>query len=105
MKIFSRQLSRNGARHKNTASGAHQHQPSATAIAGATLLPSRCGRRQKASSTNITICASQVAASRNVTPNCAPARPVADDEAGKIDRENPEACTIWRSAEDHQGGV
>ena len=68
MKIFSRQLKRNGARQRNTASGrATSIKTSATITAGTTLLPSRCGETRRPSSTNITICASQVAASRNVT--------------------------------------
>ena len=68
MKIFSRQLKRNGARHRNTASGrATSIRTSATITAGPMLVTSRCGETRSPSSTNITICASQVAASRNVT--------------------------------------
>ena len=68
MKTFSRQLKRNGARHSNTASGrATSISTSATITAAPTLSSSRCGDTSRPSSTNITICASQVAASRNVT--------------------------------------
>ena len=68
MKTFSRQLKRNGARHRNTASGrATSISTSATSTAGPTLEPSRSGETKRPSSTNITICASQVAASRKVT--------------------------------------
>jgi hypothetical protein len=68
MNTFSRQPKRNGARHKNTATGrATSINTSATTTAGATLEPSRIGETRRPSSTNITICASHVAASRNVT--------------------------------------
>jgi hypothetical protein len=68
MKIFSRQLNRNGARHRNTAIGrASSISTSATTTAGTRLSSNRCGDTRSPSSTNITICASQVAASRKVT--------------------------------------
>ena len=68
MKIFSRQLKRNGARHRSTASGrATSIKTSATITAGPALPPSRSGDTNRPSNTNITICASQVAASRKVT--------------------------------------
>ena len=68
MKTFSRQLKRNGARHRNTATGrARSISAIATITAGPTLTSSRFGDTRRPSSTNITICASQVAASRKVT--------------------------------------
>lgn len=68
MKIFSRQLKRNGARHTNTAIGrATSISTNATATAGTMLAPNRLGDTSRPSSTNITICASQVAASRKAT--------------------------------------
>ena len=68
MNSRSRQLKRNGARQRNTATGrATSISASATATAGSALSSSRCGDASRPSSTNITICASQVAASRKVT--------------------------------------
>ena len=68
MKTFSRQLNRNGARHTSTASGrATSINTKATITEGPTLSSRRCGDASRPSRTNITICASQVAASRNVT--------------------------------------
>src|SRR5207237_386657 len=75
MKLFSRQLKRNGARQRNTATGrATCISTTATITAGTMLTTSRCGDTNSPSSTNMTICANQVAASRNVTTElCAPA--------------------------------
>ncbi len=68
MNSRSRQLNRNGARQMNTATGrATSIKANATTTAGTALLSSRCGEASSPSSTNITICASQVAASRKVT--------------------------------------
>lgn len=68
MNSRSRQLKRNGARQMNTASGrATSIRASAITTAGPMLPISRCGDTRRPSSTNITICASQVAASRNAT--------------------------------------
>ena len=65
-KAFSRHEKRNGVRHKITASGrAKNISVAATASAGIACSNSRSGEASRPSSTNITICASQVAASRN----------------------------------------
>ena len=68
MKTFSRQLNLNGARQIRTASGrATSISANATSTAPPALESRRCGDTSSPSSTNITIWASQVAASRNVT--------------------------------------
>ncbi len=68
MKVFSRQGKRNGARHRSTAAGrAINIRVAATASAGQMLSTRRCGHTRRPSSTNITIWASQVTASRNTT--------------------------------------
>ena len=68
MNSFSRKLKRNGARQSNTAAGrAISISTSATASAGSSRCGSRSGQASRPSSTNMAICASQVAASRNVT--------------------------------------
>ncbi len=68
MNSFSRKLKRNGARHRNTAAGlAISISAAATARPGRIAPARRCGQASRPSSTNIAICASQVAASRKTT--------------------------------------
>ena len=68
MNSFSRHWNPNGARQRNTAAGrAISISTSATTTAPSKLSPSRCGQTSRPSSTNITICASQVTASRKTT--------------------------------------
>ena len=68
MNSFSREENANGARHRNTAAGrARNIRPAATISAGPALEGSRAGVTNRPSSTNITIWASQVTASRNTT--------------------------------------
>src|SRR3954467_11275222 len=97
MKLFSRQLKRNGARQRNTATGrATSIRTTATITAGTTLTTSRCGDTNSPSSTNITICASQVAASRNVTTElCARVGRFPIMMPARYTARNPEAGAIW----------
>ena len=68
MNSFSRSEKRNGARQRNTATGrAISVSVTATRSAGSAVDGRRNGQTRSPSSTNITICASQVTASRNTT--------------------------------------
>ncbi len=104
MKTFSRQLKRNGIRHKNTASGrATSISISAMITAGTMLVTRRCGETNRPSITNITICASQVAAvEKRHHRIMRTGRPVADDDAGQIDREKSRGVAYLRRAKNHQ---
>ena len=104
MKIFSRQLNRNGARHRNTASGrATSISTSATITAGTTLLQQPLRRDQQPEQhehhdlrqpgRGIEKRHHRIMRAR---------RPVADDDAGEIDREKARGVRDLRHAEDHQ---
>jgi hypothetical protein len=68
MNSFSRQEKRNGASPRNTAAGrAMNISVAATASPGSVCCGSRSGEASRPSSTNITICASQVSASSTTT--------------------------------------
>ena len=76
---------------------------SAMAIAPSRLPASRCGQTSRPSSTNITICASHVAASRNGDDRVVRAGlPVADDQPGEIDREKARRVHGVGEGEDDQ---
>ena len=104
MKIFSRQLKRNGARHRNTASGrASSIRTSATITAGTMLSSSRCGDDQQPEQHEHHDLRQP---GRGIEERhhriMRPRRPVADDDAGEIDREKSGAMRDLRRAEDHQ---
>ncbi len=104
MNSFSRQEKRNGARQQNTAAGrAKTISVSATASAGSACSASRSGHASRPSSTNITICASQVSGIEKHHHGVVGARrPVADHQAGQVDGQETRGMHDRGEAEDHQ---
>ncbi len=89
---------RKAQEHRRPAARSASASPRPPAPAGASAAAAR-GQTSSPSSTNITICASQVTASRKTTTVlCARVAPVADHEAGEIDGEEARAVHRRRPA-------
>ena len=106
MKIFSRQLNRNGARHRQHRERPrrqHQHQRHDHGRNDAVQQPLR-RRQQPEQDEHHDLRQPGRGIEKRHHRIMRPRRPVADDDAGEIDREKSRGVRDLRHAEDHQGG-